>query len=214
MQLTKIEKEVQPIISTAKQITVASFIDYENASDFLKNIKMAQKKVKEFFLPMKTKANEAHKAITQKEKEVLIPIELAEANVKDKMLRFQEIEDEKARKEQARLQAIEDEKARREQERLIKEAEKLKTPEKIAQRLEEAENIVAPVIEVKGVEKVSGVSTRKIWKAIVTEKKLVPIEYMVVNQQALDAIARSTKGALDIPGVKFVEESTLNIRTK
>ena len=117
------------------------------------------------------------------------------------------------REEERRLQAIEDERVRREKERLLKQAENLKTPELKMARLEKAEAIAAPVVRINTApSKVSGVATRKTWKARVVDFNKVPRKYMLVNTKALDALARATKGNIEVPGVEFFEESSLSIR--
>lgn len=152
--------------------------------------------------------------------------------------RLQAIADEKARKERERAEALaraqreKEEAARRAEEeararaaaakneeaRAAAEAEAEKARKaaaaaaaKAAAR-EEAAEAVAPasVIEVASVApKVKGQSVRKTWKARVIEAAKVPREWMVVNQTALDAFARSTKGAVPVAGVEMYEEETL-----
>ena len=81
--------------------------------------------------------------------------------------------------------------------------------------MEQAAAVSAPVIEVaREVPKVAGQSVRKTWKARVTDIQQVPREWMVVNESALNAFAKSTKGAVKVPGVEFFEESTLASSSK
>ena len=42
----------------------------------------------------------------------------------------------------------------------------------------------------------------------------MPREWMIVNQSALDAFARSTKGAVKVAGVEFVESANLASSSK
>jgi len=120
------------------------------------------------------------------------------------------------------LQAISDEKARKEKERLEKEAGKLKTPELKQARLEEAAEVVAPVITVASpVIDVNGASSRRIWKGDVTDIAAliaaavpgsVAASFLQVNQKAVDSFSRSTKGTVAVAGVRFYEEEGLSIR--
>jgi hypothetical protein len=62
---------------------------------------------------------------------------------------------------------------------------------------------------VKAIKGAAGTST---WKAEVVDLATLPREWMLPNQAALDAHARSTKGMIPIAGVKFTEVKGLAIR--
>jgi hypothetical protein len=61
-------------------------------------------------------------------------------------------------------------------------------------------------------EKPPGVSYRDKWTAEVVDVKVLPREYMVPNQQALDKFAGAMKGSIPIPGVKFHKEKIMASR--
>lgn len=202
-----IKSEVAPVVDQAASMVVNSAESYGSASDFLKRVKQAQNRVTAFFAPMKQKAYEAHRAITAQESETLKPLQQAEATVKRIMSEYYQAQERIRIAEQQKAQAAADEAARKERERLEREASKLKTPELREQRMEKAAQVIAPMIQVAtAVPVISGQQVRKTWKAVVVNVDLVPREYMVVNEQALQAFARATKGAVKIPGVQFVEE--------
>jgi hypothetical protein len=219
MNELELKQEVSPVVSVAGEFIVTNPDNYTNASEFLKEIKGAQKKVVEFFDPMKKKAHEAWKSICDREGEFLNPLKTAESSLKTKMLAFQRHEEEKRLAEQRHLQAIADEKARKERERLIKEAEKLKTPELKEQRLAEAETFVAPAIEVQSeVPEVKGISFRKTWKAeLVSKEEFVKaaavnpmlMTFVEIDMAKLNRIAAATKGEVVYPGVRIFEESNI-----
>lgn len=205
-----IKAEVMPVAIDAAAMVVTNAEQYAVASEFLKTIKGAQKKVVDFFAPMKQKAHEAHKAITQQESATLKPLQEAEASLKRNLLTFHTEQERIRQEEQRKLQAASDEAARKERERLEREAAKLKTPELKAERLEQAAAVIAPVVAVASAAPVvSGQSIRKTWTAKVVNLELVPREFMVVNEKALDAFAKSTKGAVKVAGVEFVEVSSI-----
>ena len=58
----------------------------------------------------------------------------------------------------------------------------------------------------------AGVSTRITWSARVTDVAQIPREYLVPDMQALNALARATKGKSTIPGVEFVATESLAVR--
>jgi len=223
MDELQLRQEVSPVVTKAYSIVVQNAQQYSGAAEFLKMVKDAQKKVKEYFEPMKTNAYQAWKEICAKENQMLEPLGKAEAEVKTKMLTFQREEEERRIAEQRRLQAIADEKARKERERLQKEAEKLKTPELKEKRMAEAESVIAPVIQVQPeTPKIDGISTRSIWKAEVISK--IDFVKAAINDQnllalleidlaKLNKIAQATKGQISYPGIRFYEETIMASRS-
>lgn len=202
-----IKSEVAPVVDQAASMVVNSAESYGLASDFLKRVKQAQVRVTAFFAPMKQKAYEAHKAITAQESETLKPLQQAESTVKRIMSEYYQTQERIRIAEQQKAQEAADDAARKERERLEREAAKLKTPELREHRLEQAAQVIAPMIQVAtAVPVVAGQSVVKRWKAVVINVDLVPREYMVVNDTALQALARATKGAVKVAGVQFVEE--------
>jgi len=219
MNEIELRQELSPVITKADSIQIYNADDYEFAAGFLKEVKGAQKKVADFWAPLKKKAHEAWKGLTAKEAEMLQPLQNAENTVKNKILSFQREEEKKRLEEQRRLQAEAEQKARLERERLIKEAEKLKSPELKAQRMAEADLVEAPVVTVqKETPKVAGISTRKIWKAEVLDKRefiLAALSddnllgFISIDLSALNRVAGATKGAIKYPGIRFYEEEIL-----
>lgn len=205
-----IKADLAPVVARASAITVKTPEQYAEASDFLKAVKGAQKRVTDFFGPMKSKAHEAWKAITTTEAATLKPLQDAEAQVKRVLVTYQTEQEAIRQAEQRRLQAAADEAARKERERLEAAAAKLKTPELREARMEQAAAVIAPVVTVAAVTPViAGQSLRKTWKARVVNEAIVPRAWLVVNQSALDAFARSTKGAVKVDGVEMFEDVTM-----
>ena len=180
--------------------------------EMIKEVKSMKSKIVEFFKDSKDHAYKAWKGIVANEKTFTDRLDAVEKNAKTSILKYDNEQEAIRRKEQLRLQAIADEEARRERERLEKHAAKLKTKEKQDALLEEAESIIAPVVQVDEPKKTEGVSRRRTWKARVTDITKIPREWMVVNEKALDSFAKSTKGAMPVPGVEFYEDSTLTVK--
>lgn len=214
-----LKNEVSPVIQRANALLIVNADDYRDGTDFLKAIKEVQKKVTDYFAPMKSKAHETWKQICTNENELLDPLRQAESTAKKKLLTWKIEDDRKREGERLRLQLEAEEKARRERERLEKQAEKLKTPELKEQRLEEAQSIIAPVIEVQSaVPEVKGISVRKTWKAeIVNKTEFVKaaindsnlLALISIDLQALNKIAAATKGGISYPGIKFYEDAVM-----
>jgi len=111
----------------------------------------------------------------------------------------------KAKNEKARAEAeAATAKARAEQEKAARLAE---------ERRQQAAEVYVPAPAVAStVEKLQGVSMKKNWKARVINEALVPREYLIIDLQKLDKIAKAVKGSLSIPGVEFYSEDVLASR--
>jgi hypothetical protein len=68
--------------------------------------------------------------------------------------------------------------------------------------------------EVTVMPKIAGTAMRETWKATVIDESKVPREYLMVNQAALDAVAKAAKGKVVIPGVKFEKVYINSTRSK
>lgn len=206
--------EITALESWAANLVVENNETRTGVIEGIKSVKKRREGIVKFFALMKAAAHNAHKAIVSKEKSYTDILDRVERVVKGKVLVYDHAKEKKRLEEQRRLQAVAEENARRERERLLKEAEKLKTPELKEQRLEAAAAVAAPVVEVAPViERQKGEATRKIWKARVVDESLIPREWLVVDTKSLDAFARATKGIKSVSGVEFYEESSLSIRT-
>ena len=57
--------------------------------------------------------------------------------------------------------------------------------------------------------KASGISVRKKWICKIVDPALIPREYMMPNEKALDAYAQSMKENAKLPGCEFEEVSSM-----
>jgi len=218
--IEQIKEEVPQIIEKAHGYIVSHPGEYTGAANYLKRIKFALKEVNEKIIApaeeVKRKAEENRKNLVNLFR---VPLQKAESIIKQKMLIFQREENRKATAEQARLQAIADAQAAREYQSKMKEAEKLKTPELKEQRLAEAAEIEAPIVMVQTeTPTISGISTRKTWRAEVVDKigfLKAAFEqqnldaFIIIDIKALNRVAQATKGALNYPGIRFYEHETM-----
>lgn len=180
----------------------------------IKSVKKRRDEIVEFFAVMKSTAHKAWKAIVSKEKSYTDILDRVERIVKSKVLVYDDALRKKHEFERRLLQAEVDRKAEKERQRLLKESEKLKTPQLKEERLEAAAAVTAPVVEVAVPEKQKGEATRKIWKARVIDPDKVPKEWWIIDEKALDAFAKATKGNKEVPGVQFYSEDQLAISTR
>ena len=217
-----IQQEVAPVVAKANSMTVSSADQYQDAADFLKLVKGAQKRVKEHFEPMKTASHAAWKAVVAKENEATEPLTAAEKTVKARMITWYQEQERIRRAEERRLQIEADERARKERERLEKAAAKLKTDELREQRMEEAQQVVAaPVYVAPKAPAVKGQSIKTIWRATITDPQEAIqalmqwpdwSAYVTINEGELNRFAARTKGQVRVPGVTFAAEANLSSR--
>lgn len=132
IEVQQIEQEVAPVVRRAGEIVVRNHEDRAGAVAFLREVKGAAGKVKEFFGPMKQAAHEAHKRITAQEAAMLTPLTEAERKLKSTVSAYDAEVERVAEIERRRLQAIADEKARKERERAEQEAARQRQIEEAA----------------------------------------------------------------------------------
>jgi hypothetical protein len=209
---------------TAAQYQITTSEEYERGAQIVKELKAMQHEVSKTFDPIVEKAYLAHREATAQRAKYLDPLKDGEKRVKAAMADW-------TRKEQARIiaerKAAEDAAAL---ERAALEAAKKQSYEDAVKSgdLQAAREIASinPVEEIKVVEpvqaKVAGVSTRKTYRAEVTDlaalvKAAVDIpqylSFLSANEQALNALARAAKTtSCAIPGVRFIEDVVVGVR--
>lgn len=194
----QMEQEGALMVKRVTGLTITTDDDYSRGGDILKDIKARIKAVKDYWKAPKAAAQAAHKTLVDREKQMLKPLEDAEATVKKTMLAYTTEQKRKRQEEQARLAA------------LAAQAEQQGDADG-AEFMREMSAAVEPV------QLTGGVSVRTTWKARVTDPKLVPAyfdgyELREINMTALNGLARQYEGGLNIPGVEFYRDSTMSVR--
>lgn len=200
----------------ANGLTIATDEDYKSAAEALTTIKTRMKAVQDYWKEPKAKAAAAHKEICGREKEMLSVLTEAENTVKKAMRIYVE------QKEAERRKAEEEERKRREAEAeaLLNSAiaaEENGHDDYAAQQLEKAEEVTSAPIAEAPKPKADGIAVRKVWKARVVDESKVPVSIggtvvRPVDMSALNAVARTTKGEINVPGVEFYEDTVIAAR--
>lgn len=202
------ENELKTAVQAASgmKILVIDAQSRENACEFLKEVKRRMKEVVDFFAESKKKAAEAHKAICANEKSLLDPLKAAEAEARNAIGAFdlaerRRMEAEEERRRQEAAAAME----------LAAEAEQSGDVSGAAEAvamaaMESAQMSYAP--------KTAGVSTRFEWRARVVDAEKVPRHFLIVDEKALNAFAKATKGKTPVAGVEFYEAPVISTRTR
>lgn len=212
-QLSVVEKpeaaeKALTLYEQAKALSIQTSGDYFFAGQFLLSLKEQRKEIVTFFKPLKQKADEAKKAILDREKESLKPLDDAESIISPAMMSWKREEDRKAEEEARRLQ---EEARKREEERKLAEALQAEQEgdKEAAQAIIE-EPIEAPVIRVQSAApKISGLTERKTWTFSIENEADIPRLWLMVDTVKLGAFVRSDKGKTKIPGVKVWEVSNM-----
>lgn len=203
-----------PTLCTKAEIVISNQNDFEVASTILSDVKARYKELDAQRKKITKPIDDAKKEVMDLFRKPLELLEAAESKLKRLMLNYTSEQERIAREKQReleRLAEIEAEKERKKLEAKIERAKASGKDEKVEMLEEQKENIapiVVPVIQAQ-IEPPKGVFYRENWTARVVNESLVPREYLIVNIQALNSIAKSTKGTLTIPGVKFVSEKIL-----
>lgn len=213
----QLEQSGKLAVQTAKELTITTQDDYEKAGKYLVGIKTRTKQIQDYWKGPKEAANAAHKAVVEREKQMLAPLKEAEKIIKGTMLNYQ------AAVEKARREAEAEARRRQEEEamRLVDQAasaEENGDNQAAAINMAMAEMISeTPAVAQMDTPSAAGTSVRKTWKHRVTDPTAVPayfngLEIRTINTAALNNIAKMTKGTAQIPGVEFYQESSLGVR--
>lgn len=181
----------------------------------------AIKRVQEFFSPFKRMADQLHKALCEREREILTPLTLVDGIKRDQIRQFKAEQD---RIREANERRLADEERARLQEQAAHEAAALETSgdhELAAAVLEEAIAAPAPVVALEDITKgVASFTRRWLWKftggprldpkdilkktppqILVRSMGLIPREFLCVDVQKVSAHVKAMKGTTKIPGL-------------
>lgn len=206
------EKEIQLYEDWSKKLIVTSPEHRTRVMEALKEVKTKKAEIVAFFQDSKEKAHAAWKAIVANEKRFTDKLSAFEEVAKNAIKNYDaELEKQRAA-EQKRLEAEAQAQADAERKSILEQAKKARGAEK-KELLKQADNVVTAMVSAPvTVEKTEGESTRKIWKARVIDFAKLPDAFKLPNEKALNAMATTTKGPSNIPGVEFYTESVLSVR--
>lgn len=199
-----------------KNLTITGQADYESAAAVLRSVKDMAKSLEEARKRITTPLDNAKKAVMDLFRPPTLVLEIAEKKIKETMIAYTN-EQERIRferEEKLRKQAENEETKKRaaleEKARKAREAGNEEKADQLEQKAAEV-HVQAPVLA-STVQKVDGISMKQNWKARVIDANKVPREYLVVDEQKLNQMAKATKGSLSIAGVEFYAEDVLASR--
>ena len=198
----------QTSLSLAARVAVASPItdipSLEQAITDRQMIGEAIHRVEDFFAPFKSMAHKLHRALCDRETDILSPLRHVDA------IRRTGISDFKAAEDRARQQRERDlaaERRRQDEERATREAAALESSGEHAMAaavVAEAIAAPAPVVVLPDATKaIEGLKFTRRWLYRVTHPDLVPREFLALDEKKLGAFARSMKASAKVAGVEF-----------
>lgn len=203
-------QEAETTLTLAKEYLIDGPEMYGLAAEELKAIKSKARDLDEMRKSMTRPLDDAKKRIMDFFNKPLSFLTEAESLIKRSMLTYDREQERKRKEEEDRLRAA----ARAEQERLQKEAEEKASQLAAEGKTEQAiEAAVVPVVPLPTVHveqpKVAGISRRQNWKARIVDQMKVPRQFLTVDEKALNAYAKATKGEVPVDGVEFYAEDII-----
>ncbi len=212
------------LCEAASNVVIFTRPDLSRATDLVKAIKDRAKQIEDERTRLVRPFNEGVKQINGRFKAMLTPLQEAEADMKSKMLTFQQEEARKAESE--RLKREEDQRKREAEDRQRCEEEERK---RLAEKTEGEEQDRAPLPQAVVEQQASppapvasnfrpttwgqtgATSTvKKVWTFEPVDISQVPAQYLVIDQVKVNQAIRA--GTRDIPGLRIFEKDTISIR--
>ena len=216
-EIIKIEQEQKGIEKQVHSLTIVNQETYQQGASVKITLSTFRKKLKIFFDPMVSKSKAAYDEVKDTRDKVLKPTMALEDVVKGKLKTYErkmekEAEEAKRKAEKVKQDAIDAENKRREdkaKQDAKDEAEVMGVDEKDV-KVAEVEKVNPEDIETEQplptIDKVAGLGIRRTWKARVTNKSKLPLEYLTPNIVLLNGLAREYKGKFNIPGAEAYED--------
>ena len=208
----KLKPEVQTLAEQAKSMKIDSHASNEAAGLFLRTVKAMMKKVAELCDPVCDAAFLAHKKACALRATLMNPLTSAENDVKGKVRKFLDDQEQLRRAEEQRLNAIAQKAAedKAEQEAALLDAigEEEAAAVVLATPVHAAPVVLAEVAKPEGVSKVQN------WKWKVIDETKIPREYYVLDTVKINAVVRAMKEAAPqaIPGIESYDAGTVSVR--
>lgn len=218
----QLQADITMYVVPTKSITIKSESDAVIATDAGKDVKAWGKKVEDLRKAMVAPLNDQVKKINDYAKQIVLPLQEAEAHIKRQLVSWEFELNKKRREEQSRIEAeqrVRAEEARKKAQEDLKraqsitnakdaarakavaEAEALRTQNQIAADARKDEKALSEM-------KVS--NTRKVWKFEVGDLYQVPREFLILDTTAVRKAI--TDGQTMIPGLKIWQETTVALR--
>lgn len=214
-----LNREASLIEQKAQGVVVASDDDYSVAGDLTKAVKRMQKKIKDYWEPMRISAKKTYDDILTHKKQMLDPLESAEKILKGKMSDYSMDKERKRKVQEEAMRYL----AKLEMERKLDEAAEAEAAgDTVGAECAMTEAEVMEEVSIIGsIESQSpravGVSQSKAWKITGIDNSEVPVtfcgvEIRPIDEKAVMRLIKESKGTIQIPGIQYEETVSISVR--
>lgn len=216
----ELQSRISAIVQQAHDIFVESDADVQTATKMTRAIKSMGKAIKDQYEPMRVEAKAAYDAVLSERDGFVKPLTEAESVLKGKIIQYDEIKRERAEEEAKRLRAMAAEEARKKAEEASKaEAEGDAIGAEMARLEADALQATAENAGIASHDaQADGMSRRRSSYRIKSINQAeVPVEIAgavirPVDEKAVIALIKASKGTITIPGVEYEEVVSIVIR--
>jgi len=218
----QVQADILPLTARAEAMVVSNQEEHGYAQAYMVDIARMERSVQSLFEEPKQAAFKAHRSICDAEHRLLDPLKKARQVVTRAITHYETEERDRAMAEQRRLQDEAKKQAEAQAMAEAEDAEKAGDSELAQQIVEDAAVAPPPPVYVAPrVVNTPGVTTSTTWHAEITNLPAF-IKHVAANPQllnliepnmtALNGMARSLRGAMNIPGVRAVSEMRKAVR--
>ena len=211
----ELEQQALTVADEAKTIIVRDQISYNYAAEKLLGVRSLIKQINETFDPDIARWHEGHKAALATKKKVLGDLPVADTTLV-KLIGRWEMEQKRIREENERRER--EEALKREEEArlaLAVEAEQHGAPEETVQEIIDTPQPIQMPVSRPTFQRAAGIgaSRKPVLRWRIINERLIPREYLKVNEVALNAAIKIP--GISIPGIEVYEDiPTISVRTR
>jgi hypothetical protein len=197
--------QTQTTLDEVRGLRVTDIDSYTAAGLHVTSLRALTKRIEAFFDPHVRRAHEAWKGLTSERRTLVDPVEAEVARLGREMAAYVTEQERVARlaQEAAHRAAIEAERAAS-----VAEAAAMETAglggdaAAVVEGLLTVDPVAVLPPQAAALPKLAGVSYRDEWRYEVTDERLVPRAYLMVNEPMVAKTVAATQGAVDIPGIR------------
>jgi hypothetical protein len=219
---TDLERRASTLAEEARAFGVNSQESYDLAAVRLRALVSLRIEILDHHKDMKARAYQAHQAVIAAEKKLLDPVAEAERIYKHRIGAYEAEQGRLEEEARAKAEAESHAQAAAQREREIEQAEAAGADaEEVAAICAEPLPLVIPEPPPATFQKAAGISIANAWKGeCLSLAQLVKaiadgkanIGLVMANGPAINALARATRGTLQVPGIRFFNQPAVRAR--
>jgi len=207
-QVEEMEITALSILEEIRTIEVNNDESFGYVKGLIDSAKENKTRINGFYAPLVESAYKAHKVLTTQRKQMIDPLEqiIREGGLKNGA--YTSMMEQEQEKLEIAMQAAAKAEAENECKDYAAQLEANGEHEAAKEILEHAKHIKAPPVKVDSMlpDTAKGTRTTMAWKFRITNPKLVPDSYKIVDEKAIGALVRVQKGNCEIPGIEVYSE--------